>query len=75
MRLVDIVPTPLPLELLKCLLSWNKLAEQLGLGGHHFSHVGGWQRLLWLSATTSSKTTRGAAGPLNHLQDANFSLI
>jgi hypothetical protein len=27
--------------LLKRLLHLNKLAEQLGLGGHYFSHVGG----------------------------------
>jgi hypothetical protein len=40
LRLVDIVPTPLLLELLKRLLPLNKLAEQLGLGGHYFSHVG-----------------------------------
>jgi hypothetical protein len=75
LRLGDIVPTPLLLELLKYLLPLNKLMEQLGLGGHHFSNVGGWWRLLRLSATTSTKTTWDAAGPLNHLQGANFLLI
>jgi hypothetical protein len=72
---VDIIPTQLLQELLKCLLPLNKLAEKLGLGGHHFSHVGGWWRLLRLSATTSTKTTRVVAGLLNHLQSANFSLL
>jgi hypothetical protein len=33
LRLVDIMPTPLLLELLKRLLPLNKLAEQLDLGG------------------------------------------
>jgi hypothetical protein len=70
---VDIVPTPLLLEFLKRLLPLNKLAEQLGLGGHYFSHVGRWWRLLRLFATTNTKTARGVAGPLNHLQCANFS--
>jgi hypothetical protein len=69
------VPTPLTLELLKCLLPLNKLAEQLGLGSHYFSHIGQWWRLLRLSATTSTKTDGGVAGPLNHLQGANFSLV
>jgi hypothetical protein len=72
---VDIVPTPLLLELLKHLLPLNKLAEQLGLGGRYFSHVGRWWWLLRLSATTSTKTAWGVVGPLNHLQCANFSLI
>jgi hypothetical protein len=73
MRLVDIVPTPLLLELLKRLLSLNKLVEKLGLGSHCFSHVGRWWGLLRLSATISTKTTWGVAGLLNHLQCANFS--
>jgi hypothetical protein len=72
---VDIVPTPLLLELLKHLLPLNKLAEQLGLGSHYFSHVGWWWLLLRLSATTSTKTAWGVANPLNHLQGAKFSLI
>jgi hypothetical protein len=75
LRLVDIGPTPLLLELLKRLLPLNKLAEQLGLSGHYFSHVGRWWWLLRLSATTSTKTAWGIAGRLNHLQCANFSLI
>jgi hypothetical protein len=75
LRLVDIVPTLLLLELLKRLLPLNKLAEQLSVGGHYFNHVGLWWRLLRLSANTSTKTTQGAAGPLNHVQGANFSLI
>jgi hypothetical protein len=32
-------------------------------------------RLLRLSVATSTKSGRGVAGPLNHLQGANFSLI
>jgi hypothetical protein len=75
LRLVDIMPTPLLLEWLKRLLHLNKLVEQLSLGGPYFSHVGRWWRLLRLSTTTSTKTTRGVAGPLNHLQGANSSLI
>jgi hypothetical protein len=70
---VDIVPTPVLLELLKHMLPLNKLVEQLGLGGHYFSHVGRWWRLLQFSATTSTKTALGVAGPLNHMQCANFS--
>jgi hypothetical protein len=72
---VGIVPTMLLLELLKRLLPLNKLAEQLSLGSHYFSHVGRWWRLLRLSVATSTKSGRGVAGPLNHLQGANFSLI
>jgi hypothetical protein len=73
---VDIVPTPLLLlELLKCLLPLDKLTEQFSLGSHYFSHVGRWWRVLRLSATTSTKTAWGVAGPLNHLQCSNFSLI
>jgi hypothetical protein len=73
--LTDIVLTPLLLESLKCLLPLNKLTEQLGLCGYYFSHVGRWWRLLRLSDTTSTKTARGVADPLNHLQCANFSLF
>jgi hypothetical protein len=75
LRVEDIVPTLLLLELLKCLLSLNRLAEQLGLGGHYFSHVGWRWRLLQLSTTTSTKTAWCVAGPLNYLQCGNFSLI
>jgi hypothetical protein len=75
LQLVDFMPSSLMGQLLlKCLLPLDKLAEQFGLASHHFSHVGRWWRW-WLMATTRiTKTTRSAAGPLNHLQCANCSL-